>query len=74
MENIGKKKMDRKLEIYFENTYKCSCGHSVVIFYPHTKRLCTWCNHYVYKDKKEEFTDKLRSLLRKRCEMNELPI
>lgn len=43
----------------------CSCGHSMIIFpFEHrNKKLCTHCGRYVYKDKKEEFKERLGILL-----------
>lgn len=43
-----------------EYKVKCKCGHSIVMTNNITKTLCTWCNHYVYKNAKEEFKDKMR--------------
>ena len=56
---------EQMLEFDKANTFKCKCGHSVVIYPKQTKRLCTWCNHYVYRDKKEEFKEKLKNSLKK---------
>lgn len=36
---------------------KCSCGHTFAT--TKEKDLCSWCGNYVYKDKKNEFTEKL---------------
>lgn len=43
----------------------CSCGHSIVIFpFEHkNKKLCSYCGKYVYKEKKEEFKERLGVLL-----------
>lgn len=52
-----------------EERYKyivyCSCGHSLVIYpFEHkTKKICSHCGKYVYKDKKEEFKGKLGIIL-----------
>lgn len=56
------KEMKLKEEYDKKNTFKCSCGHSVVIYPNKKKYLCTWCNHYVYRDKKDEFKDKVNEL------------
>lgn len=51
---------------YFEaiakHKYKCKCGHTVVVVNK-KKTLCTWCGCYVYKDKKEEFKERLKGAL-----------
>lgn len=47
--------------------YYCKCGHSLTI-YPMEKRikkLCSWCGHYVYINKRVEFIDKLKKMLDK---------
>ena len=48
---------------------KCKkCEHSVV-FYPMEhkyKKICSWCGYYVYKDKKEEFKERLNYESKKR--------
>lgn len=45
---------------YDKVKYLCKCGHRVLIPYWEDKQLCSWCNHYVYKDKKLEFKEKLK--------------
>ena len=57
---MGKGKMNKLLGFYTDNTFKCKCGHSVVIYPDKKKKLCTWCNNYVYRDKKEEFKDNFK--------------
>lgn len=45
--------------------YCSKCGHGTV-FYPmehKSKKICSWCGYYVYKDKKEEFKERLGMLL-----------
>lgn len=50
--------------------YKCSCGHSVVIYpFEHIERkLCDWCGYYVYTDaeeqKKYDFKTKIKEKMR----------
>lgn len=45
----------------------CYCGHSVVL--PDNSKankvLCTHCGRYIYKNKKEEFKDRLLSSMLK---------
>lgn len=36
---------------------KCSCGHTFAT--TKEKDLCSWCGNYAYKDKKNEFAEKL---------------
>lgn len=46
-----------------KHKYYCSCGHSVIIPYFQDRKLCSWCKHWVYKDDKRFFKDKMRQLL-----------
>lgn len=41
---------------------KCKCGHSVFMVKTN-KVLCTWCHHYVYRTKYDEFRDRLRGVI-----------
>lgn len=45
--------------------FYCNCGHSILIYPPATKRICSWCGHYVFKDKNEEFRYRLKEQLKK---------
>lgn len=45
-------------------TYKCPCGHSVVIY--NDKVICTHCNKWVFKNKEDEFKYRINEQLRKR--------
>lgn len=60
-----KQEMDRMIKFNTNNTYKCSCGHSVVIYPTQTKRLCTWCNHFVFRKENDKFINDLTDLLKK---------
>ena len=47
--------------------YRCKCGHTVVI-YPFegtNKKLCRWCNRYVFKSSKDEFEYRFKTALLK---------
>lgn len=47
-----------------EYKVKCSCGTKTVIP-PFLKRLiCRNCGHWFYRDKKQEFKDKMREKLK----------
>lgn len=61
-----KTKEEKRYDVVTDNTIICKCGHSV--FVPHyvRRRLCDWCNRWVYRDKKEEFKDKMQSELRRK--------
>ena len=62
---LSNKEFKRQTAEYDKVKYCCECGHRVVIPYWRDKGLCTWCHNYVYKDKKLEFKERLRSELRK---------
>ena len=47
-----------------DNKVKCLCGHSVEFWHGDYRTLCTWCNRFVYKDKKREFIDKMKGLIK----------
>lgn len=45
----------KKVDRLFENIrYYCVCGHSVVIYPKEGRTLCSFCGHFVYKDKKKQ--------------------
>ncbi len=45
--------------------FMCSCGHKAIIPYWVDKQMCTWCGHWVYRNKREEFKDKLKMAMLK---------
>jgi len=56
----------RLLEELTKYKVSCPCGHKTV-FYPFEKKdkkICSWCGHYVYINKRVEFKEKLRRLLK----------
>ena len=52
---------NRYTEEYNKVKYPCKCGRRVVIPYWRTKVLCSWCHRYVYRDKKDEFKERLEN-------------
>lgn len=62
------KKDDKEFQIRKENLDKvkipCKCGYKVVIPVWVDKQICRCCGHYVYRNKKVEFKDKLKSKLK----------
>lgn len=61
----GRKKTKAEVLDSYLTSYKvrCKCGHTIVMV-KRSKVLCSHCGHYVYKDKKEEFKDKMRKLIK----------
>lgn len=47
--------MDRLTNEFSNHTYTCKCGHRIVITAQKEKKLCNWCNKFVFKNKKDEF-------------------
>lgn len=43
---------------------RCKCGHRVIIPIWEDKQLCSWCKNYVYRDKRIEFKERLKGLLK----------
>lgn len=43
----------------------CECGHRLFIPEFRKKVICGWCGHYVYKNEKEKFKDKLLKEMKK---------
>lgn len=56
---LTKEEFDRCTEEYNKVKHPCKCGRRVVIPYWADKTLCSWCHRYVYKDKKQEFKERL---------------
>ena len=61
---LSRKEFERLSDEYNKVKYQCKCGHKVIIPYWRDKALCTWCNHYVYKDKQVEFKEKMKEKLK----------
>ena len=64
----------RMFKWYAKNRYYCYCGHSVYIKPDEQRMLCSWCGHWVYRNKrkqnkniekikKEEFRNNLRRVI-----------
>jgi len=56
---------DKLATMFTKITYKCPCGHSVIISHQKSFVICTWCGNKVYKDDKEEFKDRLMKSIRR---------
>lgn len=48
----------KKFNFYTRNSIKCKCGHTNFLG-SRDKIICSWCNRYVFKDKKTEFKYKI---------------
>lgn len=60
----GKKKSKEEILASILNNYKvkCKCGHTLILI-GRDKVICNHCGYYVYKDKKQEFQERMRKLL-----------
>ena len=47
------------------NTVYCKCGHTVEFWTNENKVLCTHCNRFVFKTKKDEFDYRMKGMLKK---------
>lgn len=66
------KEMQLKLQDIQKTTYKCKCGHSVVIVNKNGRAICSYCKNYVFKDKETEFKYRTKeNQLRERRKSNE---
>lgn len=59
-------KMSKLFNEYNDNSYQCNCGHKVFILAKQEKRLCTWCGHYVFKNKRDKDLYRINELLRRK--------
>ena len=63
---ISRKQLQEDIKkgiFYAKNSIQCAnCGHKMLLGRKN-KRVCTWCGHYIFKDKREEFEYRLRSLI-----------
>lgn len=41
----------------------CKCGHSVCITKSQKKIICTWCGRTIYREKRDEFKEKLGRMI-----------
>ena len=46
-----------------DNMFTCKCGHRVFIRPKNVSSICNWCGRSVYRNKKEEFIDRLEKKL-----------
>ena len=60
---FNKKQMDIMFQTYTDNTFKCKCGHSVVVSNKIKKVVCNHCGRYVFRDKKDEFIYRLKEVI-----------
>ena len=66
---LTKKEEERLWEEKDKSKVTCKCGH-VVFMSKSGRKICTWCNNYVFKDKQTEFEYRMKeNLIRERRNM-----
>ena len=61
------KEYQRMSNEYDKIKIKCSyCGRKMVVPMWIDKRLCSWCGHYIFRNKKLEFEDKLKKKIKEK--------
>lgn len=58
------KEYKRMTDEYDKVKYRCKCGHRVVIKYNETKKICSWCQNYVFKNDQEEFKYRMKERIK----------
>ena len=61
----GRKKTKEELKdsYYAQFKVKCKCGHTLLISPVNSKKLCSYCGNYVYRNEKEKFKEKMKEIL-----------
>ncbi len=52
------------INILYKHKVKCKCGHTLIMI-DRKSDICGWCGRKVYRNKKDEFEDKLKKEIRK---------
>ena len=61
---MGNYKKDKvRLDFYTKNSTKCKCGHTNFLG-SRDKVICSWCNRYVFKNKRIEFMYRVGELMK----------
>jgi len=60
-----KREKDEMVASYYsEFMYRCECSHTQLIPNQIDKVICTHCGKWIYRDKKLEFKDRMKNLLK----------
>lgn len=57
---------ERQADEYDKVKIRCKCGHRVIVPMWVDKKICSWCGHYVYRNKQLEFKEKLKEKRKER--------
>lgn len=67
-EILNSQELIRYHDVITRNKKICQCGHSVAIP-PHlNKVICSWCNNYVFRTKKDEFEYRMKEAMHREFE------
>ena len=62
-----RKTKDEMISSYYRQyMYRCRCSHTQLIPNQIDRVICNHCGNWIYRDKRVEFKDKIKSLLKKR--------
>lgn len=61
---LTKEEYDRMTNELDKVKYECKCGHKEVITSTEDKKICSWCGHYIFKDKKVEFKYRVKERIK----------
>ena len=62
---LSKKELSRLEDNLSKVKYQCKrCGRKMVIPERMTKRPCSWCGYYIFKNDKDEFAYRMNERLR----------
>lgn len=69
----GRKKTQTELIEGYLSLYKvrCKCSHTMYMPYNVNKVVCNYCGNFVYKNKREEFKDTLKKVLKRKEKEND---
>ena len=61
---LTKKEFDIMTDQLAKVKHTCSCGHRVVVPQRTDKEICSWCGHYVFREKRDEFKYRVKEKMR----------
>lgn len=60
---MGFKQLEKYAKVLQDHMYTCKCGHRVLVGKNYRYTVCNWCSRKVYKNKKDEFIDRMETKL-----------
>lgn len=57
--DFTEKEMTKYFDAMVERIVKCDCGHAIVFQEQTDRIICSWCNHWVYRNPKIKFKYKM---------------